>query len=85
MTVTQQQRQPIKLTANNLCVYIPSWTRGNNFFYYCHILLQVELRARNCQLERDNETFRVEVESTLEVIEDVVTRNSKKGHEVCSL
>lgn len=67
-----------------MCVYsLPD--PGEQLFFIGILPLQVELRARNCQLERDNETFRVEVESTLEVIEDVVTRNSKKGHEVCSL
>lgn len=44
--------------------------------------LQAELRATNALLERDNEAFREEVESTLEVVEGVATRNFKQGQEV---
>lgn len=47
-------------------------------------VLQAELLAKNRRLERDNEAFREEVESTFEAVEDVVTRNFKPGREVCT-
>lgn len=45
-------------------------------------VVQTELRSKYCRLERENEAFREEVESTLEVIEDAVTRYFKTGQKV---
>eukprot|EP00752_Nemacystus_decipiens_P018712 g16776.t1 len=41
-----------------------------------------DLHEKNSRLERDNEAFREEVEATVEAVEDVVTRNFKKGQEL---
>lgn len=63
---------------------MPYSARGARAYSWGRVFdcLQAKLQDRNNRFERYHEAFREEVESTLEVVEEVATRNFKKGQEV---